>query len=135
MLFTETAQPAAVPRWRKETAQQLLERVSYERSHIESLLLFAPDGKIIAAAAKPATPDQRLQIIAQEVWKASQHTCLKQAMCGLKFFALQCQLGQIAATTLESGQTLAIVGRHHVRLGVLLYEVDGLAAEISKLLW
>ncbi len=135
MLFAETIPQTSVPCWRKETTQQLLERISYERSHIESLLLFAPDGKILAAAAKPAVSDQRLQIIAQEVWRTSQHTCLEQGMCDLKFFALQCRLGQIAATTLESGQTLAIVGRHHVRLGVLLYEVDGIAAELSKLLW
>ena len=134
MLFTETNHPTTRPRTREETPQQLLERVALERAHIESLFLFTPRGKLMASAAKPVARDHRWQTIAHEVWQTTQKTCIDQADCGLKFIALQCSLGQVAASSLESGHTLAIIGRHHVRLGVLLYEVDGLAAALSKLL-
>ncbi len=134
MLFTEMNHPHTRTRAHEETPQQLLERVAEERTHIESLFLFNPLGKLLASAPKPTVRDQRWQLIAREVWQATQRTCMDQADCGLKFFALQCQLGQVAASSLESGHTIAIVGRHHVRLGVLLYEVDGLAGTLSKLL-
>ena len=133
MLFTETSHPSRT-RGREESPQQFLERISSERSHIESLFLFTPESKLAAAANKTTEHDRRLQTIAREVWQATQRTCLTEGECDLKFVALQCRLGQVAATTLENDYTLAIVGRHHVRLGVLLYEVDGLAAALSKLM-
>jgi predicted regulator of Ras-like GTPase activity (Roadblock/LC7/MglB family) len=113
-----------------ETPQQFLEIAFCELPHIEGVFLFTPPGEVLAQATDETVNAAGLSALVGNLLQIAQRLAGELERGKLNYIALQYQGGPVVATRLDSGHTLALLGRHEVRLGLVLYDLESLATRL-----
>jgi predicted regulator of Ras-like GTPase activity (Roadblock/LC7/MglB family) len=113
-----------------ETPQQFLENAFCELPHIEGVFLFAPKGEVLAQATDESINPASLSALVGNLLEIAQRLADELERGKTNYVALQCQRGPIVATRLDQGHVLVLLGRHDVRLGLVLYDLEWLATRL-----
>lgn len=114
-----------------ESVQQFLENVFCELPHLDGVFLFAPQGGILARATDETVNDAGLSALIENSLQLGQRLASELDRGKFNYLILQCQRGPIVATRLDQGHTLVLLGRHDVRLGLVLYDLESLATRLG----
>ncbi len=117
-----------------ESPQQFLEKAFCELPHLDGVFLFAPQGEVLASATDATINHVGLSALTNSLLQLGQRLARELERGKFNYIALQCQRGPIVATRLEQGNTLVLLGRHDVRLGMVLYDLERLATQLSPAL-
>jgi predicted regulator of Ras-like GTPase activity (Roadblock/LC7/MglB family) len=117
-----------------ESLQQFLENAFCELPHLDGVFLFTPQGEILARATDETVNDAGLSALIENLLRLGQRLAGELDRGKFNYLALQCQRGPIVATQLDQGHTLVLLGRHDVRLGLVLYDLESLATRLGPAL-
>jgi predicted regulator of Ras-like GTPase activity (Roadblock/LC7/MglB family) len=117
-----------------ESLQQFLENAFCELPHLDGVFLFTPQGEVLARATDEAVNDAGLYALIENLLQQGQRLAGELERGKFNYLALQCQRGPVVATQLDQGHTLVLLGRHDVRLGLVLYDLESLATRLSPAL-
>jgi len=110
--------------------QQFLESAFCELPHIDGLFLIAPTGEVIFTTEEEGRY-AGLPELAGSAWKFAQRTSIELERGKINYIAMQSQRGHIVATRLLQGHMLILLGQPDVRLGLVLYDMEWLSAQLS----
>jgi predicted regulator of Ras-like GTPase activity (Roadblock/LC7/MglB family) len=117
-----------------ESLQQFLENAFCELPHLDGVFLFTPQGEVLARATDETINDAGLSALIENLLQLGQRLAGELDRGKFNYLALQCQRGPIVATQLDQGHTLVLFGRHDVRLGLVLYDLESLATRLGPVL-
>jgi predicted regulator of Ras-like GTPase activity (Roadblock/LC7/MglB family) len=117
-----------------ETLQQFLENAFCELPHLDGVFLFTPQGESLARATDETVNDAGLSSLMENMLRLGQRLASELQRGKFNYLAMQCQRGPIVATRLDQGHTLVLLGRHDVRLGLVLYDLESLATRLGPAL-
>lgn len=117
-----------------ESLQQFLENAFCELPHLDGVFLFTPQGEVLARATDETVNDAGLSAFIENLLQLGQRLASELERGKFNYLAMQCQRGPIVATRLDQGYTLVLLGRHDVRLGMVLYDLESLATRLAPAL-
>jgi predicted regulator of Ras-like GTPase activity (Roadblock/LC7/MglB family) len=117
-----------------ESPQQFLETAFCELPHLDGVFLFTPQGEVLAQATDETVNHAGLSALIDNLLQLARRLVGELERGKLNYIALQCQRGPLVATQLELGHTLVLFGRHDVRLGLVLYDLEWLATRLAPAL-
>lgn len=117
-----------------ESLQQFLENAFCELPHLDGVFLFTPQGEVLARATDETVNDAGLSAFIENLLQLGQRLASELERGKFNYLAIQYQRGPIVTTRLDQGYTLVLLGRHDVRLGMVLYDLESLATRLAPAL-